>query len=236
MIKKSFVVLVCLLLFIVVVSPVTAQDIWKWKSPKESYEKVTENIKEWTRETDIQQTFQDWTTNIESFLNSVEWQYPGEAQKEEGEPEQSSPDKEASVSGESITDYEPGEFEREVLKLVNEERAKRELEPLEMHNRLSGLADIKSQDMAENNYFSHTSPTYGSPFDMMEAFDFTYRAAGENIAAGQRSPEQVVEGWMNSEGHRDNILHKDFTHMGVGYVEQSGPYHTYWTQLFMTPR
>ncbi|SFM33200.1 CAP domain-containing protein [Salibacterium qingdaonense] len=236
MIKKSFVVLVCLLLFTVVVSPVSAQDIWKWKAPKESYEKVTENIKEWTRDRDIQQTFQEWTADLESFLNSVEWQYPDETQTEEGEPEQSSQGKEPSVSKESIKDYEPGEFEREVLTLVNEERTKRELEPLKMHNRLSGLADVKSQDMAENDYFSHTSPTYGSPFDMLKAFDFTYRAAGENIAAGQRSPEQVVEGWMNSEGHRANILHKDFTHMGVGYVEGSGPYQTYWTQLFMTPR
>lgn len=106
-----------------------------------------------------------------------------------------------------------------------------------MHHGLSDLARKKSQDMADNNYFSHTSPTYGSPFEMMEQFDFTFQLAGENIAAGQRSPEQVVEGWMNSKGHRENILKEGFTHIGVGYVEDAGlPYGTYWTQLFMTPR
>ncbi|SFD86175.1 uncharacterized protein, YkwD family [Lentibacillus persicus] len=126
--------------------------------------------------------------------------------------------------------------EEEVVELVNEERVKRDLEPLEMHSRLSDLARRKSRDMALNNYFSHTSPTYGSPFDMMRQFDFSFRTAGENIAAGQRSPEQVVESWMNSEGHRENILNEGFTHIGVGYVEDTeSPYRTYWTQLFMTP-
>ncbi|WP_373288551.1 CAP domain-containing protein [Lentibacillus kapialis] len=132
---------------------------------------------------------------------------------------------------------DPSAYEKKVVKLVNEERAKKDLEPLKMHDGLSELARKKSRDMAENDYFSHTSPTYGSPFDMMQQFDFTFRLAGENIAAGQRSPEQVVEGWMNSKGHRENILKEGFTHIGVGYVEGAGqPYGTYWTQLFMTPR
>ena len=122
-----------------------------------------------------------------------------------------------------------------MIELVNVERTSRNLSPLQSHNRLSDLAAVKSQDMADKGYFSHTSPTYGSPFDMMNEFDFKYRAAGENIAAGQRTPEEVVEGWMNSEGHRKNILNEQFTHIGVGYVE-GGSYRTYWTQLFMTPR
>ena len=92
-------------------------------------------------------------------------------------------------------------------------------------------ATIKSQDMAQNNYFSHTSPTYGSPFDLMKKYGISYRTAGENIAMGQTSPSQVMNGWMNSEGHRANILNSSFTKIGVGVVQNaSGRY--YWTQHF----
>lgn len=84
--------------------------------------------------------------------------------------------------------------------------------------------------MQQQNYFSHTSPTYGSPFDMMRDFGITYRSAGENIAKGQTSPEEVVQAWMNSQGHRENILNANFTHIGVGY-EQNG---NHWTQMFIT--
>lgn len=81
----------------------------------------------------------------------------------------------------------------------------------------------------KNNYFSHTSPTYGSPFDMMRDFNVSYKTAGENIAQGQRTPEEVVQAWMNSEGHRKNILSDKFTHIGVGY-QQNGHH---WTQMFV---
>ena len=79
------------------------------------------------------------------------------------------------------------------------------------------------------NYFDHTSPTYGSPFDMMKSFGISYNAAGENIAMGQTTPEQVVTSWMNSEGHRANILNGEFTHIGVGYVADGNV----WTQQFI---
>ncbi|MDF2592072.1 MAG: sporulation protein, partial [Clostridia bacterium] len=75
----------------------------------------------------------------------------------------------------------------------------------------------------------HTSPTYGSPFDMMKQFGITYKTAGENIAMGQRTPEEVVKAWMNSPGHRANILKSSFTHIGVGYVANG----SYWTQMFI---
>ena len=116
----------------------------------------------------------------------------------------------------------------EVVKLVNEQRAMNGLSPLTENYELSDLARLKCSDMAQLGYFSHTSPTYGSPFDMMNQFGFNYRAAGENIAKGQRTPEEVVEGWMNSPGHRANILNKSFTHIGVGYVASGN----YWTQMF----
>jgi uncharacterized YkwD family protein len=87
--------------------------------------------------------------------------------------------------------------------------------------------------MIDKNYFSHTSPTYGSPFDMMKNFGITYSTAGENIAAGQATPKEVVNAWMNSEGHRKNILSSQFTEIGVGYAK-GGSYGHYWTQMFIS--
>jgi uncharacterized YkwD family protein len=123
------------------------------------------------------------------------------------------------------------EFQNEVVRLVNVERAKNSLPALTADSLLMKTATVKSQDMANNNYFDHTSPTYGSPFDLMKKFGVTYRAAGENIAMGQTTPVQVMNGWMNSSGHRANILNSAYTKIGVGVVKNaSGRY--YWTQHF----
>ncbi|SFK41570.1 uncharacterized protein, YkwD family [Halobacillus dabanensis] len=246
MIKKLFLFLVALFIIIIIATPVSAQDLWK-EGPRASYEKVTQQVQGWMENTDIKREFEEWAIDLQSFfelMEDIEWKYPDDpsdeqnpSPSEEDEPVDSSSEstRGESVDG-SLEGYELEEFEQEVVALVNKEREERGLEPLQTHNRLSALANVKSQDMADNSYFSHTSPTYGSPFDMMDEFDFRYRTAGENIAAGQRTPEQVVDGWMNSEGHRANILHEDFTHIGVGYIEGTGPYKRYWTQLFMTPR
>lgn len=121
------------------------------------------------------------------------------------------------------------EYEAEVVRLVNIERAKNDLKPLTMNWELSRVARYKSQDMHDKGYFSHTSPTYGSPFDMMRNFGISYRSAGENIAMGYRTPQAVVAGWMNSPGHRANILKSSFTQIGVGYVASGD----YWTQMFI---
>ncbi|WP_047980295.1 CAP domain-containing protein [Ornithinibacillus contaminans] len=126
-------------------------------------------------------------------------------------------------------DYSLSEFENDVVTLTNQERQQAGLSILQVDNSLSGVAREKSNDMQQKGYFSHTSPTYGSPFDMMRDFGITYQSAGENIAQGQQSPEEVVQAWMNSEGHRANILNGDFTHIGVGY-DPSGHY---WTQMFI---
>lgn len=120
-------------------------------------------------------------------------------------------------------------IEQQVLDLVNQERSKAGLKPLQMDWELQRVARTKSQDMSSKNYFSHQSPTYGSPFDMMKQFGISYRTAGENIAMGQRTPQEVMNSWMNSSGHRANILKTDFTHLGVGY-EANG---YYWTQQFI---
>ena len=121
-------------------------------------------------------------------------------------------------------------FEAEVIRLVNEQRTKNGLKPLKANWELSRIARYKSQDMADNNYFSHTSPTYGSPFQMMKQFGITYRSAGENIAQGYSTPQAVVNAWMNSPGHRANILNASYTQIGVGYVSQGN----HWTQMFIS--
>ena len=121
-------------------------------------------------------------------------------------------------------------FEAEVVHLVNQRRAEHGLKPLIQDWQLSRVARYKSQDMKDLGYFSHTSPTYGSPFQMMKSFGISYRTAGENIAKGYASPEAVVNAWMNSPGHRANILNSTYTHIGVGYV----PSGNYWTQMFIS--
>lgn len=125
----------------------------------------------------------------------------------------------------SITSYE-----QEVIKLVNEKRAESGLKALTYDWQLSRVARYKSQDMKDNKYFSHTSPVYGSPFEMIKNFGISFRSAGENIAMGYRTPQAVVNGWMNSSGHRANILNASYTHIGVGYVADGN----YWTQMFIS--
>ena len=120
------------------------------------------------------------------------------------------------------------EFEGEVVRLVNELRESHGLKPLIQDWQLSRVARYKSEDMQKNNYFSHTSPTYGSPFNMMKSFGISYKTAGENIAKGYTSPKAVVDAWMNSPGHRANILNSSYTYIGVGYVASGN----YWTQMF----
>ncbi|RDU36033.1 sporulation protein [Neobacillus piezotolerans] len=120
-------------------------------------------------------------------------------------------------------------YEQQVVTLTNQERAKAGLGALKVDANLSKMAREKSRDMSANGYFDHNSPTYGSPFDMMKKFGISYSSAGENIAMGQRTPQEVVTAWMNSEGHRKNILNPNFTHIGVGHIAQGN----YWTQEFI---
>jgi len=122
--------------------------------------------------------------------------------------------------------------ENEVVRLVNAERAKAGLPALKVNWELSRCARYKSEDMLNKNYFDHQSPTYGSPFDMIKNFGIRYTAAGENIARGQRTPAEVMNAWMNSSGHRANILNKQFNQIGVGVAKASNGT-LYWTQQFI---
>ena len=119
-------------------------------------------------------------------------------------------------------------FEQKVIELTNQKRAKHGLAPLRHHPELGDVARVKSEDMYEDDYFAHESPTYGSPFDMMEIFEIDHWGAAENIAMGQRTPEEVVDAWIKSPGHLANML-GDYSHIGVGYVEEAH----IWTQMFI---
>jgi len=121
--------------------------------------------------------------------------------------------------------------EQQMINLVNQERKAQGLKPLEVDMQLVKLARMKSQDMIDKNYFSHTSPTYGSPFDMMKKYGVSYKTAGENLA-GASSVATAHKNLMNSEGHRKNILNSSFTHIGIGIVN-GGPYGKMYTQLFI---
>jgi uncharacterized YkwD family protein len=127
------------------------------------------------------------------------------------------------------TSYTLSEYEKQVIDLTNQERAKYGLPALKVDPKLSKMARDKARDMHDQHYFDHNSPTYGSPFDMMNRYGIRYHAAGENIAKGQPTPQEVVNDWMNSKGHRENILNRDFHYIGVGYVKDGN----YWVQEFI---
>ena len=121
--------------------------------------------------------------------------------------------------------------EQEVFNLINQQRANNGLPALKMDSEVQRVARIKAQDMVNNNYFSHTSPTYGSPFDMLKSFKVSYRTAGENIA-GNSSNSGAVNAWMNSPGHRANILNSSFNYTGIGVVTGS-KYGKIYVQMFI---
>ena len=145
---------------------------------------------------------------------------------------QNSANDEISHGDNKVEQIAPSSDAEQVLNLVNAERAKAGLKPLKMSEELRSIATLKSRDMGENNYFDHNSKTYGSPFQMLQDFGVHYSAAGENIAAGQRTPEEVMQSWLNSSGHRANILNKNFDTIGIG-IYRGGSYGIYWTQLFI---
>jgi len=125
----------------------------------------------------------------------------------------------------------------DVLQLTNSFRAKNGLAPLAANDELNATADAHSTDMARQDYFSHTGKNGSKPWDRAETFGYEANSMGENIAAGQRTPEQVVQGWIDSPGHRANLLNPKYTELGVGYhfLENdtgSVNYKRYWTQVF----
>lgn len=174
------------------------------------------------------------TTNWTTYFNSIPWNkvytpQPAQQQPVQQKPVQQ-PAKQPVQTGNQVTTgtiADKSQFATQVITLVNQERAKQGLKPVTGDYALNKMALAKAQDMSQNNYFDHNSPTHGSPFDMMKAFGISYRYAGENIAMGQKTPAAVVQAWMNSAGHRANILSANFNLIGVGY------YNGYWAQEFV---
>lgn len=121
--------------------------------------------------------------------------------------------------------------EQEVLDLINEQRTKQGLKTLQIDAETQRVAKIKAQDMVDNNYFSHNSPIYGSPFDMLKSFKVSYQTAGENIA-GNSNNRAAVNAWMNSSGHKANILNGKFNYTGIGVVA-SKKYGKIYVQMFI---
>lgn len=121
--------------------------------------------------------------------------------------------------------------EQKCLTLINQHRTKAGLSPLMFDMGLEKVARVKAKDMVDNNYFSHQSPTYGSPFDMMRQFGVTFRTAGENIA-GNQTIEGAVTAWMNSPGHKANILNGNYNYTGIG-ICKGGPYGNMMVQQFI---
>lgn len=121
--------------------------------------------------------------------------------------------------------------EQEVFNLINQKRMAQGLPALVIDEELQNVAKIKAQDMVNNGYFSHNSPTYGTPFEMIKNFGISYKAAGENIA-GNSSNTGAVNAWMNSEGHKANILSNSFNYTGVAVVNSS-TYGKIYVQMFI---
>ena len=159
----------------------------------------------------LQQIMQRIETHISEYINGSMDKLP-EQEKEENPQVQ-------------------GNMAKEVVSLTNAQRKSAGLNALKSSGQLTMLAQLKAEDMAKNGYFSHTSPTYGSAFDMMKAYGVSYKTAGENIAKGQKSAQSVINGWMGSSGHRANILNSSYTEIGVGYAQDRNG-NTYWVQIF----
>ncbi len=136
-----------------------------------------------------------------------------------------------------IEGTEPTTEADEVVVLVNAERARVGCAPLQVSSQLRAAAQKHTEDMAINDYFSHTSLDGHSPWDRIRAEGYNFWSAAENIAAGYTSPASVMDAWMNSDGHRANILNCGLEDIGVGYYYLANDtgnlnYRHYWTQDF----
>lgn len=176
----------------------------------------------------------DCDTNLPGFPGN----FPGINLPGSNKPDNSLPDAEIpspdgpedSTPSQPDTDGSMDAYAAQVVKLVNEERAKAGLSPLTVKGNVTSAADVRAKELEAS--FSHTRPN-GSDFSSaLTAAGVSYRGAGENIAYGQKTPEQVMQGWMNSAGHRANILNASFTSIGVGHYRSAAGV-DYWTQLFI---
>ena len=119
----------------------------------------------------------------------------------------------------------------DTIPLVNSQRINANVPTLEEDPELTRIAQIKAEDMVDNNYFDHVSPIFGEPWEMAIELGYPTNQVGENIASGYRTAEEVITAWMESPGHKENILRPSYTHIGVGYAEDEDGF-PYWVHLF----
>ncbi|MFC0560877.1 CAP domain-containing protein [Halalkalibacter alkalisediminis] len=182
------------------------------------------------------QSLQNWYKEIyESYVRQYKQQEQDQNKVEQDksiDEVQPEANNESEVTNPSTEDVqqELTQDEQQLVDLVNQERIQRGLSPLQVNEQLTEVARVKAQDMIDQQYFSHHSPTYGSPFDMLTQFGVSYRTAGENLA-GNHTVEAAHQALMNSEGHRANILNGEYGEVGIGIIE-GGPYGKMFVQLF----
>ena len=169
------------------------------------------------------------------YIVQVEGDYVGAVSKQYVKPiypnSSNSGTSNSGSSGSSNQTSSMNSDEKEVFDLINKQRTNNGLPSLKVDNETQRVARIKAQDMVDNNYFSHNSPTYGSPFDMLKSFKISYKTAGENIAANS-SNSGAVNAWMNSSGHKANILNSSYNYTGIGVVS-SPRYGKIYVQMFI---
>ena len=154
-----------------------------------------------------------------------DWNPGGDGQPDHDQPENGFPEVDQPES-----DMDETDFAAQVAALVNQERAKAGLAPLTVNARAAAAAQVRAKEITTS--FSHTRPDGSSFSTALKEAGVSFRRSGENIAYGQRSPQAVMDVWMNSSGHRANILNPNFTEIGVGhYTNAAGV--NYWTQLFI---
>ena len=211
----------------------TTQSVKPTYTTEATTESTTQSVKptyttEATTESTTQSVKPTYTTEVttESTTQSVKPTYTTEATTESTTQKVTETSTETTTASANVN----SSTAKELLNLVNKARAENGLSALTLNSNLSAVAQKKAEDMKNNNYFSHTSPTYGSPFDMIKNAGINYKTAGENIAKGQKTAEAVFNAWMNSSGHRANILNSRFTQMGIGVTDGSNKY---WSQMFI---
>lgn len=165
------------------------------------------------------------------YVVQVEGDYVGAVSKEYVKPIYPSTGGGTSGGGSTTTSTSLTADELEVFNLINKQRTNNGLAALKIDSEVQNVARIKAKDMVDNNYFSHNSPTYGTPFNMLNSFKVSYKTAGENIA-GNSSNTAAVNAWMNSSGHKANILNSSFNYTGIGVVNGS-KYGKIYVQIFI---
>ena len=165
------------------------------------------------------------------YIVQVEGDYVGAVSKQYVKPIYPNSNNTSSNSNQNTTTANLSSDEQEVFNLINKQRANNGLSNLKIDSEVQRVARIKAKDMVDNNYFSHNSPIYGSPFDMLNSFKVSYKTAGENIA-GNSSNSAAVTAWMNSLGHKANILNNSYNYTGIGVVNGS-KYGKIYVQMFI---